>query len=55
MKYELTGTVVKFENEEICRSYYTWEFREDDPYMNLEKALRIIGEGKKVKITVEEI
>jgi hypothetical protein len=54
MKFEITGTIEKTEHEGYCRSYYTWEINEDK-FEALEKALRCIGDGKRVKVTVEEL
>lgn len=52
MKYEITGTIEKTEHEGYCRNYYTWDI-EEDKFEALEKVLREIGEGKRIKITIE--
>lgn len=54
MKFEIEGIIEKTEHEGYCRNYYTWEIVEDK-FEALEKALRSIGDGKRIKITVEEI
>ena len=52
--FEITGVIEKTEHEGYCRNYYTWEIHEDK-FEALEIALRSIGDGKRVKIVVEEL
>ena len=62
MKYSLDGTIESQECEDyhyIGKSYIQWSFFEDDwkseNCITLEILYEKIGNGKRVKITIEEI
>jgi len=59
-RHEILGIIEKTEHEQYCglsmayNPYYTFDFVEDK-YNALNNVLKSIGEGKRIKITVEEI